>query len=143
MIHGEYLVKSLLKLEESKPKSAITILFALLSVQEGLISRGRFGGIVGTDDRSDIDDYIEKYTNWNLWNVSLPVFSVEDACVAKTFDRVPYPICPFSIYFEGDEDKCDVSMCDYDDAFRSCTRACERYSNVNSSEWKEVYRTGA
>jgi len=36
---------------------------------------------------------------------------------------VPHPICPLNLYFEGDEDKCDTSKCDFKN--RSCTFACK------------------
>lgn len=36
-----------------------------------------------------------------------------------------YPICPLNLYFEGDEDECDVTKCDYDSETRSCTKRCE------------------
>ena len=38
--------------------------------------------------------------------------------------NVPYPICPINLYFEGDEDKCDVSKCDFDTETRMCSRGC-------------------
>jgi len=40
-------------------------------------------------------------------------------------EMVPEPICPINMYFEGDENKCDTSKCDFDLEFRNCTRACE------------------
>lgn len=40
----------------------------------------------------------------------------------KSLNNVPHPICPINMYFEGDEDRCDTSKCDFED--RSCTEAC-------------------
>lgn len=37
--------------------------------------------------------------------------------------KVKHPICPFNLYFEGDEDKIDLSKCDFEN--RSCTNACD------------------
>jgi hypothetical protein len=130
MLQGEYLLRSLSKLEESKHGSAITTLFAILCVQEGIISRGKFAEIVGIEDRCDIDDYLEKNTDWELWGVTLPNFSLNKE-FTKTFEYdVPYPICPFSVYFDGDEDKCDVGLCDYDLDFRECTHGCEKLTKL-------------
>lgn len=39
---------------------------------------------------------------------------------------IKHPICPISMYFEGDEDKCDLSKCDWDQDTRSCTEACNK-----------------
>jgi len=38
---------------------------------------------------------------------------------------VKFPICPMSMYFEGDEDKCDEDLCDYEYTTRSCSQGCE------------------
>ena len=35
---------------------------------------------------------------------------------------VKWPICPIMMFFEGDEDKCDTSKCDFED--RRCSQAC-------------------
>lgn len=35
-----------------------------------------------------------------------------------------YPICPLNMYFEGDEDKCDASKCDFDTELRICGGGC-------------------
>ena len=43
-----------------------------------------------------------------------------------TNKQIPEPICPINLYFEGDEDKCDVSKCDWDTECRCCTIACEK-----------------
>lgn len=40
-------------------------------------------------------------------------------------DNAPYPICPINMYFEGDEDRCDVLHCDFNTETRSCTEACK------------------
>lgn len=44
-----------------------------------------------------------------------------------SFERVKHPICAFSLYFEGDEDKCDTSKCDFE--HRQCSQACKIPSN--------------
>lgn len=43
----------------------------------------------------------------------------------ESLNNVPYPICPVNMYFEGDEDKCDTSKCDFEFKDRSCTEACK------------------
>lgn len=35
-----------------------------------------------------------------------------------------YPICPINIYYEGDEDECDESKCDFDIEIRRCSQGC-------------------
>lgn len=35
---------------------------------------------------------------------------------------VKWPICPIMMFFEGDEDKCDTSKCDFEN--RRCSQAC-------------------
>lgn len=40
-------------------------------------------------------------------------------------EKVAHPICPFNLYFEGDEDKCNESKCDYQLFNRSCSSACK------------------
>ena len=47
-------------------------------------------------------------------------------------DNVPYPICPLNMYFEGDEDKCDTSKCDFEN--RTCTEACARFYKDKNKE---------
>jgi len=42
-------------------------------------------------------------------------------------DKMKYPICPINLYFEGDENKCDSSKCDWDTDTRSCNNGCERF----------------
>ena len=42
----------------------------------------------------------------------------------ETIENVLHPICPLNIFFEGEEDKCDVSKCDFGEGSRSCTEAC-------------------
>jgi hypothetical protein len=40
-------------------------------------------------------------------------------------ENVPQPICPLNMYFEGDEDRCDTSKCNFDEEFyRSCSYGC-------------------
>jgi hypothetical protein len=38
--------------------------------------------------------------------------------------EVKYPICPLNIYYEGDENKCDVTKCDFDPELRTCDNGC-------------------
>jgi len=45
--------------------------------------------------------------------------------MSESIEDVKYPICPINLYFEGDEDKCDPSKCDFDES-RVCTEACRR-----------------
>lgn len=40
-------------------------------------------------------------------------------------NQVKRPICPFNMYFEGDENKCDMNKCDYSCSDRSCSGACQ------------------
>jgi len=40
-------------------------------------------------------------------------------------NSVLFPICPINLYYEGDEDKCNVKLCNWDTETHSCTRACE------------------
>lgn len=40
-------------------------------------------------------------------------------------EKVAHPICPLNMYFEGDEDKCNESKCDYDLNTRSCSSGCK------------------
>ena len=49
---------------------------------------------------------------------------IEDMTTKELIEmkNVKHPICPINMYFEGDEDKCDVSKCDFEN--RSCTEAC-------------------
>jgi len=47
--------------------------------------------------------------------------------------KIPHPICPFNMYFEGDEDECDVSKCDINIETHSCTMGCKV---------KKEFRTG-
>lgn len=49
----------------------------------------------------------------------------DDSFESESLENVPHPICPLNMYFEGDEDKCDVAKCDYGEGTRSCTEACK------------------
>lgn len=49
-------------------------------------------------------------------------------------DNVASPICPFMMYFQGDENKCDSSKCDYDPECRACSQKCEIPTKVESFE---------
>jgi len=40
-------------------------------------------------------------------------------------EKILYPICPFCIYFEGDEDICNEKLCDYDVDARMCFMGCK------------------
>ena len=40
-------------------------------------------------------------------------------------EEIKHPICPLNLYFEGDEDKCDNSKCDFDTERRECSTGCE------------------
>jgi len=51
----------------------------------------------------------------------------------EDLNDVPHPICPLNLYFEGDEDKCDVSKCDFDLETRSCSHGCR----INVKELQE------
>lgn len=44
----------------------------------------------------------------------------------EDLSNVPHPICPLNMYFEGDEDKCDTSKCDFDTERGGCTEACKK-----------------
>jgi len=44
--------------------------------------------------------------------------------MTENLKNVPQPICPINMYFKGDEDKCDLSKCDWDQENRCCTEAC-------------------
>lgn len=62
--------------------------------------------------------------------------------------NVKHPICPINHYFEGDEDKCDTSKCDYNTDFRNCSEACrikgEKNMSIKLETGKErEYGTGA
>ena len=50
-------------------------------------------------------------------------------CYYNSLKETAYPICPLNIYFEGDENKCDVSKCDFDIKFRCCTENCKIKDN--------------
>lgn len=39
--------------------------------------------------------------------------------------EIAYPICPISLYFEGDEHICNTKNCDWDIDLRYCTKLCE------------------
>ena len=41
-----------------------------------------------------------------------------------------HPICPLNMYFDGDEDKCDVSKCDFTAEFRDCGKACVKSDKI-------------
>lgn len=43
----------------------------------------------------------------------------------ERMNDVAHPICPIMMYFEGDEDKCDVKFCNFNTETRSCTEACK------------------
>jgi len=49
----------------------------------------------------------------------------QDSQFVLNGENVPQPICPINMYFEGDEDKCDISKCDWDITIRSCSEACK------------------
>lgn len=38
---------------------------------------------------------------------------------------IKYSICPINMYFEGDEDKCNISKCDFNIEFRCCHQTCK------------------
>jgi len=40
-------------------------------------------------------------------------------------DNIKYPICPINLFFEGDEDKCNASKCDWDLETRTCWLGCK------------------
>ena len=44
--------------------------------------------------------------------------------MTDSFKDIKFPICPINLYYEGDEDKCDVSQCDWDNEIRGCSEAC-------------------
>jgi len=52
-------------------------------------------------------------------------FFCKDGC------PIPQPICPFNMYFEGDEDKCDISKCNYDYDRRACSEQCRIREDEN------------
>lgn len=61
-----------------------------------------------------------------------------------TKEEVPEPICPLNMFFEGDEDKCDASCCDYGEESRSCTKACridnkKLQKQIEETQEKSVY----
>lgn len=39
-------------------------------------------------------------------------------------EKIQYPICPINLYFEGDENECDPSLCDFDE--HCCSEACKK-----------------
>ncbi|GAH35429.1 unnamed protein product, partial [marine sediment metagenome] len=45
--------------------------------------------------------------------------------------NVKHPICPLNLYFEGGEDKCDTSKCDFSIDTRSCTEMCRIKGDKN------------
>lgn len=45
--------------------------------------------------------------------------------IEEDITDVPHPICPMNMYFEGDEDKFDVSKCNYD-VDRGCSEGCKK-----------------
>ena len=61
-------------------------------------------------------------------------------------EKVPYPICPLTLYFEGDETICDGDKCDYNCEFRECTEACSKDKMMeaerirNDEEWEFTLR---
>ncbi len=62
--------------------------------------------------------------------------------------KVKYPICPLNLYFEGDEDKCDTSKCNFDTDTRLCSTTCEiksdKVSGIKVEEGKKrEFSTGA
>jgi len=40
-------------------------------------------------------------------------------------EDIKYPICPINLYFEGDENKCNTSKCNWDTETRSCNESCK------------------
>jgi len=56
-----------------------------------------------------------------------------------TKEDIKYPICPLNLYFEGDEEKCDQSKCDFNIETRRCTEACEIREKKN---WKGIWPVG-
>ena len=56
---------------------------------------------------------------------------VDGYCCKGGCVPIKHPICPINCYFEGDEDKCDVSKCDWNMEMRSCTEACRIRGDEN------------
>ena len=51
-----------------------------------------------------------------------------------------HSICPLNIYFEGDENKCDVSRCDFTAEFRDCGKTCVKSDKVTPlAQYLEEY----
>jgi hypothetical protein len=73
------------------------------------------------DDKDVLVDMIAKLES----RVSgLPLFVCQVKTKAQYCPKVPYPICPINLFFEGDEDKCDSSKCNWDVATRMCSEEC-------------------
>lgn len=59
-----------------------------------------------------------------------------------TIENVKYPICPINLYFEGDEDKCNATKCDWDTGTRSCNSACQ-IDQIKLTKQIRKFNTGA
>lgn len=48
----------------------------------------------------------------------------------KNASEKKHSICPLNVYFEGDENECDVSRCDFTAEFRDCGKTCVKSDKV-------------
>jgi len=48
----------------------------------------------------------------------------------ESMQNIPQPICPLTMYFEGEEDKCDATKCDFDLDSRSCSEGCKKATDT-------------
>jgi len=53
-------------------------------------------------------------------------------------EDVRHPICPFNMYFEGEEEICDVNKCDYDFSTRGCCSGCRKDKTPEASILQEL-----
>lgn len=65
-------------------------------------------------------------TNCNINITKLKLEQIVEIIKKEFTDGMKQPICPLMIYWEGDEDKCDVTKCDFNVHGRGCTHICKR-----------------
>lgn len=53
-------------------------------------------------------------------------YNYTEMAMKQDIKDVAHPICPINMFFEGDEDKCDVVKCDWDLFSRCCTMNCSQ-----------------
>lgn len=51
------------------------------------------------------------------------------------------PICPILLFYKGDENRCDISKCNYSKKTKYCTMSCLKYKFSVDNTKKQCYNS--